>query len=77
VDFAEIRAEQTNFSPTCFAAERPCLTGAADFESALGQVLRKWQSSVSVEVALRLWTEIEPAADILDLALRNASLAGS
>jgi HAD superfamily hydrolase (TIGR01509 family) len=30
-------------------------------------VLRKRQSTVSVEVALRAWTDIEPATDILDL----------
>jgi hypothetical protein len=55
------------FRTDVFAAEKPGLTGAADFESALGQVLRKWQSTVSVEVALRAWTDIEPATDILDL----------
>ena len=67
------------FRAEVFAAEKPCLTGAADFEAALGQVLRKWQSSVSVEVALRAWTDIEPAADILDLvrSLRSSGVSVS
>ena len=67
------------FRADVFAAEKPCLTGAADFESALAQVLRKWQSSVSVEVALRAWTDIEPAADILDLvrSLRSSGVSVS
>jgi putative hydrolase of the HAD superfamily len=62
-----------------FDAERPCLTGAADFESALAQVLRKWQSTISVEVALRAWTDIEPATDILDLvhSLRSSGICVS
>jgi len=37
------------FLTDVFGAERPCLTGALDFEVALGQVLRKWESTVSVE----------------------------
>ena len=67
------------FRAEVFAAEKPCLTGAADFESALGQVLRKWQSSVSVDVALRAWTDIEPAANILDLvrSLRSSGVSVS
>jgi putative hydrolase of the HAD superfamily len=67
------------FRTDVFAAERPCLTGAADFEAALAQVLRKFQSSVSVEVALRAWTDIEPAADILDLvrSLRSSGVSVS
>jgi putative hydrolase of the HAD superfamily len=67
------------FRADVFAAEKPCLTGAEHFEVALGQVLRKWQSSVSVEVALRAWTDIEPAADILDLvrSLRSSGVSVS
>jgi putative hydrolase of the HAD superfamily len=67
------------FRADVFAAERPCLTGAADFKAALEQILRKWQSSVSVEVALRAWTDIEPAADILDLvrSLRSSGVSVS
>jgi putative hydrolase of the HAD superfamily len=67
------------FRADVFAAEKPCLTGATDFEAALGQVLRRWQSTVSVEVALRVWTEIEPATDILDLVhfLRSSGISVS
>ena len=67
------------FLSDVFSAERPCLTGAADFEAALGQVLRKWQSTVSVEVALRVWNEIEPATEILDLvhSLRSRGMSVS
>jgi hypothetical protein len=50
------RLPRCTFLTDVFGAERPCLTGAADFEAALGQVLRKWGSTVSVEVALRVWT---------------------
>ena len=67
------------FLTDVFGAERTCLTGAADFESAMAQVLRKWQSTVSVEVALRVWTEIEPATDILDMVhvLRSSGMSVS
>jgi putative hydrolase of the HAD superfamily len=67
------------FRADVFAAEKPCLTGAADFEAALGQVLRKWQSTVSVEAAMRVWNEIEPATDILDLvhSLRSSGMSVS
>jgi putative hydrolase of the HAD superfamily len=67
------------FLTDVFGAERPCLTGAADFEAALGQVLREWESTVPVEVALRVWTEIEPATDILNLVrfLRSSGISVS
>jgi len=67
------------FLTDVFGAERPCLTGAADFQAALGQVLRKWESTVSVEVALRVWTEIEPATDVLNLVrlLRSSGISVS
>jgi putative hydrolase of the HAD superfamily len=60
-------SREDEFRTDVFDAEKPCLTGVADFEAALAQVLRKWQSTVSVEVALRVWSDIEPATDILDL----------
>ena len=40
------------FRAEVFAAEKPCLTGAADFESAL-QEIRKWKSSDSHGPALQ------------------------
>jgi putative hydrolase of the HAD superfamily len=67
------------FRADVFVAESSCLTGAADFESALVQVLRKWQSTVSVEAAMCAWNEIEPATDILDLvhSLRSRGMSVS
>lgn len=69
------RAE--DFLADVFAAEKPCLTGNTDFEPALAAVLRKWRSSVPVEDALRVWTQIEPSPDMLDLAgkLRSSGVA--
>jgi len=65
------------FLADVFAAERPCLEGRADFEPALAAVLRKWRSSVAVEDALRIWTQIEPSADTLGVvrALRSAGIS--
>jgi putative hydrolase of the HAD superfamily len=54
-----------DFLAELFAAERPCLTGAADFEVALAEVLNRWQSNVKLADALRVWTLIEPAKDVL------------
>jgi putative hydrolase of the HAD superfamily len=67
------------FLTDVFDAERLCLTGRADFEAALGQVLQKWQLTVSVEAAMRVWNEIEPATDILDLvhSLRSSCISVS
>jgi putative hydrolase of the HAD superfamily len=70
-------ARTDEFLADVFAAEKPCLAGGADFEPALAEVLRKWRSSIAVGDALRLWTEIEPSADILELvrALRSSGFA--
>jgi putative hydrolase of the HAD superfamily len=62
------RCRADEFLADVFAAERPCLTGEADFEVALEALLRKWGAGVSVEAALQIWTQIEPSADILELA---------
>lgn len=64
------------FLADVFAAEKPCLAGGADFERALATVLRKWRSNVAVEDALRIWTQIEPSADILGLVrtLRSSEI---
>ena len=66
-----------DFLADIFAAEKPCLTGGADFEPALAAVLRQWRSNVSIVDALRIWTQIEPSLDILDLArsLRSSGIA--
>jgi putative hydrolase of the HAD superfamily len=65
------------FLADMFAAEKPCLAGGADFEVALAAVLRKWRSTTAVEDALRIWTQVEPSADILGLvrALRSSDIA--
>ena len=65
------------FLADVFAAEKPCLAGRGDFEPALAAVLRKWRSSVALEDALQIWTEIEPSADTLGVvrALRSAGIA--
>lgn len=64
------------FLADVFAAEKPCLTDAADFEPALAVVLRRWRSSVHVEDALRIWTQIEPSTSILRLvrSLRSSGV---
>ncbi len=47
------------FVAELFASERPCLTGAVDFPTQLGEVLRRWNSRTTVEQALTVWTNIE------------------
>ncbi|MEZ5558621.1 MAG: HAD-IA family hydrolase [Pseudomonadales bacterium] len=56
-----------SFIGDLFAAEKPCLTGAADFPSALAQVLNRWRSEVPLQDALQVWTQIEPAPEMLEL----------
>jgi FMN phosphatase YigB (HAD superfamily) len=58
------------FCAEIFAAEKPCLTGAEDFAVALGQVLGRWQSRASVEVALRVWAQIVPATEVIAMVQR-------
>lgn len=53
------------FRVAVFAAERPCLSGTADFREALTGVLEAFGSTVSVDEALRVWTQIEPVAEVL------------
>ncbi len=48
-----------------FAAERPCLTGSADFRSALQGVLDSWAIAAPVDEALAAWTRIEPIEEVL------------
>lgn len=66
-----------DFLADVFAAEKLCLTGAADFKPALAGVLRRWRSNISAEEALRIWTQIEPCPDVLGLvkALRASGVA--
>jgi putative hydrolase of the HAD superfamily len=77
--FAAMLEDATNldaFIAELFAAERPCLTGAADFPTQLGTVLRRWGSRTTVEEALTVWTNIEVDRAVLEriAALRRAGL---
>ncbi len=42
-----------------FAAEKPCLTGVQDFETALAEVLLRRNCATNVAEALQIWTMIE------------------
>jgi putative hydrolase of the HAD superfamily len=64
------------FVAEIFASERPCLTGAVDFPTQLGEVLNRWRSRVPVEQALTVWTNIEVDESVLELiaALRRSGV---
>ncbi|MEQ8858178.1 MAG: HAD hydrolase-like protein [Pseudomonadales bacterium] len=66
-----------HFLAEIFAAEKPCLTGSTDFEPALAAILRRWRSSMPIEDALHIWTQIEPSSEMLGLAkgLRSCGVA--
>ena len=49
-----------DFLSDIFTAEKPCLTGQREFPAELRLVLEKWQSKVSLEKALAVWTHITP-----------------
>lgn len=66
-------ARVEEFLGEVFAAERPCTTGAVDFADTLAPVLQRWQVRASVADALRIWTLIEPSADVLALVERLRS----
>jgi putative hydrolase of the HAD superfamily len=55
------------FIQESYAAEKPCLTGAADFPMQLRAVLERWRSPTPVEQALQVWTNIEVHADVIEL----------
>ena len=58
------------FVAEIFASERPCLTGAVDFPTQLGEVLKRWGSRVPVEQALTVWTNIEVDEGVVELIER-------
>jgi putative hydrolase of the HAD superfamily len=64
------------FVAEIFASERPCLTGAVDFPTQLGDVLRRWNSRTTVEQALTVWTNIEVDEAVVELiaALRRSGV---
>jgi putative hydrolase of the HAD superfamily len=77
--FVSILGAEANldaFIAELFAAERPCLSGYADFPSELGIILDRWQSPSTVEEALAIWTNIEVDNAVLDTisALRRAGM---
>lgn len=74
--FCGVPGSTEDFLADLFAAEKPCLTGEADFEGALEGVLRRWGSAVPVADALRVWTQINPSSDMLQLvrALRMSGI---
>ncbi len=63
-----------SFVADVFAAEKPCLTGAADFPTKLAAVLDRWNSVTSLEQALAVWTDIEMHGDVFSkiAAVRGA-----
>jgi putative hydrolase of the HAD superfamily len=59
-----------------FAAEAPCLTGAADFAEALRPVMAKWKVTSDPATVLAVWHEIEVDHSILEIirALRRSGV---
>ncbi|TCC22036.1 HAD family hydrolase [Kribbella speibonae] len=64
------------FVADLMAAEKPALVGKVDFRDALGDVLRRWNSPVSVDEALEPWSWFvaEPAVIALIQSLRAAGI---
>ena len=58
------------FIEDVFLAEKPCLTGEADFPEALTQVLTRWKINTPTSDALDLWNQIRPVSEILDVVSR-------
>jgi putative hydrolase of the HAD superfamily len=59
-----------------FAAEAPCLTGAADFVEALTSVLAKWKATCDTAALMAEWRTIEVDRSVLALigALRRSGV---
>jgi putative hydrolase of the HAD superfamily len=55
------------FIADIFAAERPCLSGAADFADVLAEVLKKWQISQPIKEVLMIWDSLSilPGIEVL------------
>jgi putative hydrolase of the HAD superfamily len=60
----------------CFAAEAPCLIGAADFAEALTPVLAKWNATCDAAALMAEWRTIEVDRSVLALvgALRRSGV---
>jgi putative hydrolase of the HAD superfamily len=65
------------FAGELFAAEKPCLTGHADFAVELASVLERWNGRGSVDDALQIWLNIEVDAGVIETiaALRDSGIA--
>jgi HAD superfamily hydrolase (TIGR01509 family) len=59
-----------------FAAEAPCLTGAANFAEALAPVIAKWKATCEAAALLAAWSTIEVDNSVLAVVagLRRAGL---
>jgi putative hydrolase of the HAD superfamily len=53
------------FIAELFAAEKPCLTGHANFEYGVATVLGRWDCAGTLADALSIWTHIEVDADVV------------
>jgi putative hydrolase of the HAD superfamily len=64
------------FIADLMAAEKPALVGKVDFRDAVGDVLRRWGSPVTVDEALAPWSwfEAEPSVVALIQSLRAAGV---
>jgi len=65
-DLCGIPGSREAFLADVFAAEKPAMTGRADFRPALATVLQRWKSSADLEEAIRVWHRIEPQAWMLE-----------
>lgn len=70
----DARQDLDAFIADVVAAEKPCLTGAADFPVQLNAVLARWRSATPIGEALRIWTDITVDHGILGAV--NAVRAG-
>ena len=48
------------FADAIFAAEKPALTGEAEFRDTLGDILTRWRISQSIDDVLAIWNDISP-----------------
>lgn len=55
------------FLAEIFAAEKPSLTGQAEFSTALAEVLVRWGIDLPVAEVLEIWTMIDPSAEIISV----------
>ncbi|MFD3405959.1 HAD family hydrolase [Kribbella sp. NPDC058693] len=71
-----VPADGEAFVADLMAAEKPCLVGKVDFRDALADVLRRWNSTASVDEALEPWSwfAAEPGVVSLISSLRAAGV---